>query len=261
MYRSKRTIYDQWIIFAQESSNRIYLRQFYLFVELHIREYATHCFGEHGFSTSGRTLHEDVVSSCRSDKECSFCMLLAVDMRKIGFNMLGFFLEEYWFCSLWHGFFSCQDIYHLSKRGYSNHVDIGDYGCLRGIVFWEKDSFHAEFSGEYGCWQSSLYGPEETIESQFPEKHGSLCSVFAEFNFLSKYSQRNREIIDGSFFLQVSGCKVDGYASSTWKGIARIFYSTSYAFATFLDGCIAESNDCKLSHASYNVNFYLNQLS
>lgn len=199
-------------------------------------------------------------SSCRN-QECSFGMFLPMNMRKIRLNTFYFLLEKCGLRSRWHGFFSRKNLYHLREGMYSNYVDIGNYRCFRSVIMWEKNSFHAEFSSQYGCREGSLNRPEEPIEGHFPEKHRTYGYRIIELNLFSEYPESNREVIDGSFFLQISGRKVYRYASSSWEDISRILDSTPYAFSTFLNGCIAKANNRKLSHSSYNINFYFDELT
>lgn len=70
------------MVLRKESRDRIYLGYIYDLREIHIGKDGRKSFGEHGFSGSGRSFHEYVVTSGRRDSECSLGVLLPDDVLK-----------------------------------------------------------------------------------------------------------------------------------------------------------------------------------
>lgn len=171
MYYSKWSIYNEGDISREESGYGIYFWEFNLFFEFHIRKYSCHSFCEHSFSTSWWSLHENIMTSSCCNEKSTFGMFLSYYIRKI--RWIFFFFIFFSFCffgSRWNRGIASKNIDNVTETGYANNIDIWNYRCLKCVIYWEKYSFHSEFSRKNRCRKSSTYWPYDTIERQFSEK-------------------------------------------------------------------------------------------
>ena len=189
VYHSERSIHDEWEISREESCYGVDLRQFYLLLELHIGKYTCHCLGEHGFTTSWWSLHQDIVSSSSCDEESPLRMLLPDDIREVRRIDSHLTRDRLWSDgSCWDGHISREDIDDIGEACDPDHIDIGDHGCLQGVIHGDEYPLHPELSREYGCWEGSLDRSHESIEGQFSEKERFSNDICPKINILAEYS-------------------------------------------------------------------------
>ena len=79
--------------------------------------------------------------------------------------------------------------------------------------------------------------------------------------FFPEDTESYREIIDRSFFLQVSGGEIHRDAGSSREDISTIFYRTSDTLSAFLYSSISESYDREVAHTSDDIDLYLDEIS
>lgn len=79
---------NERMILGKESCNRVDFGGLHDFGEIHIRQDSGECFREHSFPRSGRSFHEDIVSSGRRNHEGSLGMFLPDDMLESRFGRL-----------------------------------------------------------------------------------------------------------------------------------------------------------------------------
>ena len=258
---TKWSLSDHRDILCEESSDRIYLREFDLLFRFHGREYPSKSFCEHSLPTSRRSLHEDVMpSSCCDDKR-PFCLFLTVDRREIDRHRRsgkGWYIE---FSTFFERFHIREHIDYFFEIFYGYNIDIRYDRCFRHIRFRKKYILISEFAREYRRRKSSLDRSYHPIECEFSEKERRSRDFFIEVIFFPKYSESDRKIIDRSFFFEVCWSEIYGDTGSSRKRKSRIFESTSYSFSTFLDGYITESYDREIPHSSHYIDFHFYQIS
>lgn len=257
----KWTFGYEWHFSREKSSHRIYLRQLNLFLVIHRWKDSRKCLGEHCFSWSRRSLHENIMSTSSGNKECSFCLFLSMDRRKIDNHLCSRSGADIQFWAWNDGLFSRQYFDSFAKCRNSYDIDIRNDGSLFDIGNGEKYALHSHFSCEYRCWKSSLNTSDISIECKFSKKERSLYECFIELTFFPENSKGNGKIIGGSLFFDVCGSKIDRNTTTARKTISRIFYGTPNSLSTFLDSSISKSHNHELPYARHYINFYFDEIS
>lgn len=201
VYDAKWSLSHDRHIFREESSDGVYLRKFDLFVYFHTGEDTSKCLREHRLSTSRRTLHEYIVTSCCGDEERAFRLLLPMDRREIyPTSHAGKCLYIESLC-LRKRDDPCEHIDEVMETLDADNFDVRDDRCLRDIGHREKYISHTELSHQYRRRECSLDRSDRPVEGKFSEKKPIFRIFLIEINLFPKDTQSDREIIDRSFFL------------------------------------------------------------
>ncbi len=123
---AKWSLADDRSISREESRDRVYARELDLLLDIHRGKYPSKSLGKHGFPTSWRSLHEDVVSSGCRDEECSLRLLLSVDRGKVHSHMTPREARhvEWWYWS--QGLLTSEECDGLTERLEWDDIDIRD---------------------------------------------------------------------------------------------------------------------------------------
>ena len=250
---TKWSLCYEWHLLREESCNGVYSRKLYLFFTLHRWEYPCESLCEHSLSWPWWSLHEDIVSSCGCDQECSFCLFLAMDTREIDRHVS---TRNILYIEMWTRYdrsFPQEHLDSFRESWYSNDIDIRDNWCFSYIRDRKKYPLHAHLASENCRWKCSLDASDIPIKGELPEKEWIGKNRRIEFKIFSENPERNREIVYRSFFFKVCWCEIHRDTAPSREAISTIFYSTPNSFTTLLYSGISESHYHELTYSHHNI--------
>ncbi len=170
VYDTKWSLGNHRDVSREESCDGVYFREFYLFLRLHSWEDTGECLREHGLTTAGRSLHDDIMSSGCCDDESAFRLFLSMDTREVYGHGRTRKCRDIELLTFYYRLQSGEHLDDIMEGVHADDIDIGYHRGFADIFLGEEYISISELAREYRGWESSLYGSYDAIEGEFSEK-------------------------------------------------------------------------------------------
>ena len=200
---------------------------------------------DHALACARRPDHDEVVTTSGCYLECSFDVLLPLDIGEVELAMvlvgieLGTGVDD---CGLKVGGDTIHKVCHLADVVGSIYFQAIDNGSFIDVLTREYESLVAEFTCLDGYREGSTYGLQGSVEAEFTKYEVLSGAVRGDVAVCHEYAECYGEVESCAFLAYIGWCEVNG--DVVWgQAEAAIGQCGTDAAGAFLDAAVRQAHD------------------